>query len=65
MDTKRPIYRVRRGWLGRAILQKLVSLPTLVGGQVDAHNRESKWVDVPYHYAPPVLQAFPPEEPRE
>ena len=57
-----PIYRVRRGFRGKSILQKLVSLPTLTGGKVDVYNREMKWLDVPYDGAAPMLIAQPKEK---
>lgn len=57
-----PIYRVRKSFRGKAILQKLVSLPTYIGGKVDVYNRESKWIDVPYSGAAPFYVAQPKEK---
>lgn len=49
------VFRVRRGWFGRAILQELMDYPTFNGFFVDASHREHKWEDVDYDHAPEQL----------
>ena len=48
-------YRVRRGFRGVAILQRLIDSPAFLGGQVDASHRHIHWVDVDYDNAPTEL----------
>ncbi len=48
-------YRVRKGWFGKSILQRLYDSPTLQGGHVDVFTRELIWFDVSYKNAPVTL----------
>lgn len=50
------LYRVRRGWRGKAILQMRVSVPLYLGvGAVEPECLRYEWVDVDYDRAPAVL----------
>ena len=53
---KTGIYRIRKGWFGRCILQEYMNHPSLVGGQVDASIRDCYWEDVNYNRAPTTLK---------
>lgn len=54
-QQKRHRYRVRRGFFGKSILQRLENYPSLIGGVVDASIRDIRWVDVDYNRAPRAL----------
>ena len=41
-------YRVRRSWLGKAILQQEFDGPSFIAGQVDASIRDIYWRDVKF-----------------
>ena len=45
-------YRIRRSFLGKAILQRLVSSPSLINGVVDSSIRTLSWEDVDYDTEP-------------
>ena len=45
-------YRTRRGWFGKAILQRLENYPSFIGGVVDSTVREYKWFDVNFDHEP-------------
>lgn len=47
-------YRFRRGFLGKAILQRRVSYPSFIGGYVDSYTRDVRWVDVEYDRLSPL-----------
>ena len=49
------LFRVRRGWFGRCVLQELMDYPSYSGGAVDASMREFLWEDVLYKAAPRAL----------
>lgn len=49
------IYRVRRGWFGKSVLQELLDSPSFIGGLVDASVRDFHWQDVAYREAPRAL----------
>lgn len=49
-------FRVRPGWHGVSVLQRLVDGPAFLGGQVDASIRVLRWRDVPYEQAPETLK---------
>lgn len=61
MNSK--IYRVRRGFGGKSILQVLVNSPSFSGGHVDSSIRVLNWCDVDYNTAPIVLTAIHPVTP--
>jgi len=54
-ESKTTRYRVRRGWGGKCILQKLYNTPSFIGGHVDASIRDIHWDDVDYKHAPTEL----------
>lgn len=41
-------FRVRRGFMGKAILQYEIDTPSLIGGQVASDVRQRSWHDVEY-----------------
>lgn len=49
------LFRVRKGWFGKSVLQELMDYPTYSGGVVDASTREFVWQDVSYSHAPRSL----------
>lgn len=49
------IYRVRRGWFGKCVLQELRDTPSYIGDVVDVHIRDIYWEDVSYDKAPRAL----------
>ena len=49
-------YRVRRGFGGKAILQRLYDSPSFIGGHVDSTIRDIHWSDVDYSHAPAELR---------
>lgn len=51
------IYRVRKGWFGKCILQAQFDRPAFLGGQVDASQRVIYWADVDWNSAPVWLFA--------
>lgn len=52
------IYRVRRGFGGKSILQVAHNGPSFNGGQVDSSIRVLYWSDVKYNSAPATLMAI-------
>ena len=54
---KTGLYRVRRGWFGRCVLQAQFNGPAFLGGQVDASVRVLYWADVKWDQAPVALVA--------
>ena len=52
---KTGVYRVRKGWFGRCILQAQFNGPAFLGGQVDASIRVLYWADVAWDQAPVAL----------
>lgn len=48
-------YRVRRGWFGKAILQRFIDSPSLINGRIDVYTRDRKWVDVDFDRSPTIL----------
>lgn len=54
-STYTDIFRVRRGWLGRSVLQELRNYPVYIGNSVDSTQREFIWEDVLYNHAPRAL----------
>lgn len=48
-------FRVRRNWLGQAVLQQRINSPSLIAGHVDSAVRSLYWVDVQYNQAPALL----------
>lgn len=49
------IYRLRKSFFGKCILQERLTFPCLIGGRVDASVREIVWEDVEYKRAPAEL----------
>lgn len=49
------LFRVRRGWFGKSVLQECIDSPPFIGGIVDSHTRDLRWEDVPYNKAPRAL----------
>jgi hypothetical protein len=51
------IFRVRRTWLGKCILQERINSPSFIAGRVDSGVRDIYWRDVKYDKAPNSLTA--------
>lgn len=52
------IYRLRKSFFGKSILQERMSYPCLLGGEVDSSVREIVWEDVKYNKAPVILKGW-------
>lgn len=53
------IYRVRKTWWGKCILQVQFDGPSFVSGQADSSIRVLYWADVDYNSAPVCLISKP------
>lgn len=61
-NVKTGRYRVRRSWLGKAILQEEYDFPMIIGGFPDASIRERSWSDVEFDRLDAILFAKPPSQ---
>jgi hypothetical protein len=50
------IYRVRKTWFGRCILQELHHYPTAIGSSEDSSIRIPIWKDIKWNMAPGLLK---------